>query len=143
MPTKYNTEETKESARYIAEKLGVQYLVIPISKLVEFNRLILTTHTDTQTLDMVLEQNIQAKVRMQILSNLAQKFNGIYINNGNKWETATGYCTLDGDARGAIAPVGDLTKSEIIQMAIYLNEDIFHKEIIPQSLDRPQDIARG
>jgi NAD+ synthase (glutamine-hydrolysing) len=134
MPTKYNTEETKESARYIAEKLGVQYLVIPISKLVEFNRLILTTHTDTQTLDMVLEQNIQAKVRMQILSNLAQKFNGIYINNGNKWETATGYCTLDGDARGAIAPVGDLTKSEIIQMAIYLNEDIFHKEIIPQSL---------
>ena len=134
MPTKYNTKETKESARYIAEKLGVQYLIIPISKLVEFNRLILTTHTDTQTLDMVLEQNIQAKVRMQILSNLAQQFNGIYVNNGNKWETATGYCTLDGDARGAIAPVGDLTKSEIIQMAIYLNEDIFHKEIIPQSL---------
>ena len=59
MPTKYNTEETKESARYIAEKLGVQYLVIPISKLEEFNRLILKTHTDTQTLDMVLEQNIQ------------------------------------------------------------------------------------
>lgn len=104
MPSKYNKEETKESARYVAEKLGIGYLVIPISKLVELNRLILRTQTGTQTLDSVLEQNIQAKVRMQILSNIAQKLNGLYVNNGNKWEIATGYCTLDGDARGAIAP---------------------------------------
>lgn len=138
MPTKYNTKETKESARYIAERLGIEYIIIPIGELVELNRIILLaqtgSNTQTRTLDRVLEQNIQAKVRMQILSNLAQKFKGIYINNGNKWEIATGYCTLDGDARGAIAPVGDLTKSEIIQMAAYLNEHIFHKEIIPQNL---------
>ena len=138
MPTKYNTRETKESARYIAERLGIECIIIPIGELVELNRIILLaqtgSNTQTRTLDRVLEQNIQAKVRMQILSNLAQKFKGIYINNGNKWEIATGYCTLDGDARGAIAPVGDLTKSEIIQMAAYLNEHIFHKEIIPQNL---------
>src|SRR5574341_1189163 len=138
MPTKYNTKETKESARYIAERLGIEYMIIPIGELVELNRIILLaqtgSNTQTRTLDRVLEQNIQAKVRMQILSNLAQKFKGIYINNGNKWEIATGYCTLDGDARGAIAPVGDLTKSEIIQMAVYLNEHIFHTEIIPQNL---------
>ena len=134
MPTKYNKEETKESARYIAEKLGIEYLIIPISKLVELNRLILLTETGTRTLDSILEQNIQAKVRMQILSNIAQKLNGLYVNNGNKWEIATGYCTLDGDARGAIAPIGDLTKSEIIQLAIYLNKHIFHTEVIPRSL---------
>lgn len=138
MPTKYNTRETKESARYIAERLGIEYIIIPIGDLVELNRIILLaqtgSNTQTRTLDRVLEQNIQAKVRMQILSNLAQKFKGMYINNGNKWEIATGYCTLDGDARGAIAPVGDLTKSEIIQMAAYLNEHIFHTEIIPQNL---------
>jgi NAD+ synthase (glutamine-hydrolysing) len=70
---------------------------------------------------------------MQILSNLAQKHNGMYTNNGNKWEIATGYCTLDGDARGALAPIGDLTKSEVIRLAQYLNERIFEVEVIPQS----------
>jgi NAD+ synthase (glutamine-hydrolysing) len=70
---------------------------------------------------------------MQILSNLAQKYGGIYTNNGNKWEIATGYCTLDGDARGALAPLGDLTKSEVILIAQYLNEHIFEAEVIPQA----------
>ena len=66
MPTKYNTKETKENARHIAERLGIEYTIIPISKLVELNRIILMTQTgkDTQAekLDRVLEQNIQAKV---------------------------------------------------------------------------------
>ena len=80
MPTKYNTKETKENARHIAERLGIEYTIIPISKLVELNRIILMTQTgkDTQAekLDRVLEQNIQAEGRMQILSNLAQKLKG-------------------------------------------------------------------
>ena len=64
MPTKYNTKETKENARHIAERLGIEYTIIPISKLVELNRIILMTQTGTQAekLDRVLEQNIQAKV---------------------------------------------------------------------------------
>ncbi len=133
MPTKYNKQETKDVARYVAEKLGIEYVIIPITELVELNRRLLIRKTDAETLDSILEQNIQAKVRMQILSNLAQKCGGIYTNNGNKWEIATGYCTLDGDARGALAPIGDLTKSEVILLAQYLNERIFEVEVIPQT----------
>ena len=133
MPTKYNKQETKDIAKRVAEKLGIEYVIIPITELVELNRRLLITKTDAGKLDSILEQNIQAKVRMQILSNLAQKHNGMYTNNGNKWEIATGYCTLDGDARGALAPIGDLTKSEVIRLAQYLNERIFEVEVIPQS----------
>ncbi len=133
MPTKYNSQETRDTARHVAEKLGIEYIIIPISDLVESNRS-LVSRTFVEKLDSILEQNIQAKARMLILSNLAQKYNGLYTSNSNKWEIATGYCTLDGDARGALAPIGDLTKSEIIQLARYLNEHIFKIEVIPQPL---------
>ena len=132
MPTKYNKQETKDIAKRVAEKLGIEYVIIPITELVELNRRLLITKTDAEKLHSILEQNIQAKVRMQILSNLAQKHSGMYTNTGNKWEIATGYCTLDGDARGALAPIGDLTKSEIILLAQYLNKHIFEVEVIPQ-----------
>jgi NAD+ synthase (glutamine-hydrolysing) len=133
MPTKYNKQVTKDIAKHVAEKLGIEYVIIPITELVELNRRLVMAKTNAEKLDSVLEQNIQAKVRMQILSNLAQKYGGIYTNNGNKWEIATGYCTLDGDARGALAPIGDLTKSEVILIAQYLNEHIFEVEVIPQA----------
>jgi NAD+ synthase (glutamine-hydrolysing) len=134
MPTKYNTQETRNAAKRIAEKLGIEYLIIPIDKLVELNRDIIVGTEEDKKIEPVLEQNIQAKIRTQILSNLAQKHNGLYTNNGNKWEIAMGYCTLDGDARGALAPIGDLTKSEVIELARYLNESVFHKEVIPSDL---------
>jgi NAD+ synthase (glutamine-hydrolysing) len=148
MPTKYNGLQTRESAKHVARSLGIEYLVIPIDNLVQSNRQILQdnagqNHAMSKTregtgqravLGSILEQNIQAKVRMQILSNLAQQRNGLYICNSNKWEIATGYCTLDGDARGAFAPIGDLTKSEVIRLAQYLNENIFGKEVIPTRL---------
>lgn len=133
MPTKYNVQVTRDSAKHIAEMLGIDYLILPISKLVELNRKALL-ECCTEKLDDILEQNIQAKVRMQILSNLAQAYGGLFTNNSNKWEIATGYCTLDGDARGAISPIGDLTKSEVFELARYLNNHIFKKEVIPNSL---------
>jgi NAD+ synthase (glutamine-hydrolysing) len=148
MPTKYNSLQTRESAKHVARSLGIEYLVMPIDNLVQSNRQILQdsagqNHAMSKTregtgrrtvLGSVLEQNIQAKVRMQILSNLAQQRNGLYICNSNKWEIATGYCTLDGDARGAFAPIGDLTKSEVIRLAQYLNQNIFGRKVIPTRL---------
>ena len=133
MPTKFNRQETRDTAKHVAENLGIEYIVIPIEEIVELNRSLIIK-ADGKKIDGILEQNIQAKARMQILSNLAQKYNGLYTSNSNKWEIATGYCTLDGDARGALAPIGDLTKSEIIHLAKYLNEHIFKTEVIPQQL---------
>jgi NAD+ synthase (glutamine-hydrolysing) len=134
MPTKYNKQETQDCAKHVAEKLSIEYVVVPISQLVELNRQLIITKTDAGILDSILEQNIQAKVRTQILSNLAQKHNALYTCNANKWEIATGYCTLDGDARGAVAPIADLTKYEVVLLAQYLNRYAFKTEVIPRNL---------
>jgi NAD+ synthase (glutamine-hydrolysing) len=134
MPTKYNRQETRDSARRVASGLGIQYLVIPIEEIVEESRRLLLAEEIGIKLGPTLEQNIQAKARNQVLSNLAELYGGIYTCNGNKWEIATGYSTLDGDARGGIAPIGDLTKAEVFQMARYLNEHQFGHEVIPREL---------
>jgi NAD+ synthase (glutamine-hydrolysing) len=133
MPTRYNKQATKDSARHVAERLGIRYLVIPIEELVEANRKVLPAGGAGVRLGPALEQNIQAKVRNQVLSNLAELYGGLYTCNGNKWEIATGYSTLDGDARGALSPIGDLTKIEVFQMAEYLNKH-FEREAIPRGL---------
>ena len=134
MPTKYNKQETQDSAKHVAENLGIEYIVIPINELVELNRQVIIAKDDAGMLYSILEQNIQAKVRTQILSNLAQKYDALYTCNANKWEIATGYCTLDGDARGAVAPIADLTKSEVVLLAQYLNKYAFRMEVIPRRL---------
>jgi NAD+ synthase (glutamine-hydrolysing) len=134
MPTRYSGQETRDSAKHVAKGLQIKYLVIPIEDLVELNRRVLLTEDPGRgILGSVLEQNVQAKVRNQILSNLAEKYGGLYTCNGNKWEIATGYSTLDGDARGALSPIGDLTKVEVFRMAEYLNEQL-KGEIIPRVL---------
>jgi NAD+ synthase (glutamine-hydrolysing) len=133
MPTRYNGQATRDSAMHVAERLGIRYLVIPIEELVEANRKVLLAGDAGARLGPTLEQNIQAKVRSQVLSNLAELYGGLYTCNGNKWEIATGYSTLDGDARGALSPIGDLTKVEVFQMAEYLNKH-FEREVIPEGL---------
>jgi|SRR3989338_5987058 len=138
MPTIYNQEKTKKSAEHTAQKLGIAYQVIPISDLVNNNTTLLNQYDldgSGKALSSLNTENIQAKIRsINLLSNIAAKYNAIYTNNGNKVETFFGYATLDGDARGGIAPLADLTKAEIFELATYLNNDIFHDEVIPQSL---------
>ena len=135
MPTRHNRKATRDSARHVAEKLGIAYLVVPIADLVEANRrALMARRGGREALAPNLEQNIQAKVRTQILSNLAERYGGLYTCNGNKWEIATGYSTLDGDARGALAPIGDLTKTEVYKMAQHLNKNVFIAEVIPSSV---------
>ena len=80
-------------------------------------------------------ENLQAKIRgTSMLSNLSAKYNALFTNNGNKLEVALGYATLYGDWGGALAPIADLTKTEVVEMARYLNNKIFKDEIIPNSV---------
>jgi len=86
-------------------------------------------------LSVLIEENVQAKIRgTSILSNLAAKYGGIFPNNGNKLEIALGYATLYGDWGGAISLLGDLTKTEVYELARYLNERVFEREVIPALL---------
>lgn len=138
MPTRFNSNKTIGAARFVAEALGIRLIELPIGQLVELNqRLVNEADLDrtARTLSSLDEENIQAKIRgTSILSNLAAKNRAIFSNNGNKLEIALGYATLYGDWGGALAVIGDLTKAEVYEMARYLNEAIFAKEVIPELL---------
>ncbi|MHA1732555.1 MAG: NAD(+) synthase [Promethearchaeota archaeon] len=138
MPSRYNSRETRDAARHVAEALGVPYLVVPIEDICApiYDTLEPLTYDDEpRPLSTLNRENIQAKVRgTTILSNLAAKFGGLFTNNGNKLEIALGYATLYGDVGGAIAPIGDLTKVEVFEMARFLNEEVFHREVVSNAL---------
>jgi NAD+ synthase (glutamine-hydrolysing) len=138
MPTKYNSSKTINAAKKLASELGITYHDVPIGELVDVNnRLLNEADLDGRgvSLSVLNEENVQAKIRgTSLLSNLAAKYHGIFSNNGNKLEIALGYATLYGDWGGAISVLGDLTKAEVYQLALYLNEHVFHREVIPESL---------
>lgn len=138
MPTRYNSQKTIRAAESVARALGIAYREVPIGSLVELNRSVLSgadLDGNQTALSSLAEENVQAKIRgTSILSNLAAKYGGVFPNNGNKLEVALGYATLYGDWGGAISLLGDLTKAEVYQLAVHLNERIYEREVIPAAL---------
>jgi NAD+ synthase (glutamine-hydrolysing) len=145
LPTKYNSNKTKNAAYYVARKLGMNYAEIPIQQIVDTIETVLDAHDvdgSGRKLSSLNCENIQAKVRgTDILSNIASKYGAFFTNNGNKLETALGYATLYGDVNGVFAPIADLLKEEVFMMAHYLNDEIYHDEIIPNIL-LPDELFR-
>jgi NAD+ synthase (glutamine-hydrolysing) len=122
MPSEYNGEKSKKFAAEVAEHFCDEYLIIPISEITQSVREKIPFESETLT-----HENLQARIRGSIvLMTVASIKNGIVINNGNKLETALGYATLYGDMCGAFAPLGDLTKAEVFEIARHLD--------IPQGL---------
>lgn len=139
MPTRHNTAKTRNAAAQIAESLGIGYVQIPIEDIVNANVELIDRFdldgSGRKLADSDYAENVAAKIRgTSILSNLAGKYGALFTNNGNKTEVALGYATLYGDVGGAIAPIGDLTKKEVFELARYLNEEVFRREVIPEKL---------
>jgi NAD+ synthase (glutamine-hydrolysing) len=131
LPTKYNSNTTRSIAKNIAEYLEIPYHVIPIEDLVTGNTTALCAFNPSE----FNCENIQAKIRgTSILSNVAGILNGLMVCNGNKVEIALGYATLYGDVNGGIAPIGDLLKTEVFEMARFINDEVFKQEVIPTAL---------
>ncbi len=122
LPTQYNQTLTKDNASNLAKSLGVAFEEISIEPLFK-TFLALQPQADTLT-----QENIQARIRGNLLMNLAAEKRGVVLNNSNKIEIAIGYSTLYGDTIGALSPLGDLTKMQIIELARYLN-DVYHAHI--------------
>jgi NAD+ synthase (glutamine-hydrolysing) len=125
----YNSEETRDNARETAERLGIEYHVMPIDSLVNAQAAMQSTKPGTSQF-----KTIQAIARMTVLAAHASSVGGIFTCNGNKTEIAFGYYTLNGDGRGSIAPLGDLLKGEVYQLAHYLNTVVYKKEVIPRAV---------
>lgn len=127
MPSKFTGNQTKSNAYHLAKELGIQFMEIPISKMVDATVESLP-YDDVQGLSY---ENIQARLRGHTLMSIASLENGVVSNNGNKIEVALGYATLYGDAIGALAILGDLTKMEVGEVARFINEE---KEIVPLNI---------
>ena len=138
MPTRFNSEVTRNNARDLCARLGVDYLVCPIEELYgHVARTVRGARFATAAGDYttLVDENVQARVRgADLLAGLAAKFGAVFTNNGNKTETALGYATLYGDVNGAIAPIADLYKTDVFALARRLNEAVFGREVIPANL---------
>lgn len=133
MATQYNSDTTKNNARYLAKQLGIVIHEGSIEKVIEATTETLCQYGYTDQQPSLVIENIQARIRGHMLSTFASIENGVVVNNGNKIEVALGYCTLYGDAIGALSPIGDCTKVQLFELAACLNET-YGKEIIPENL---------
>ena len=127
MPSPYSSTGSIDDSRRLAANLGIRFEVIGISGLFEeythtLESLFAGTKPDTT------EENIQSRIRGNLLMALSNKFSALVLTTGNKSEMAVGYCTLYGDMVGALAVIGDLVKTRVYAVCRWLNRD---REVIP------------
>jgi len=132
MPSRYSSSGSKSDAEALAENLGIEFKTIPIEKA-------FSSHLETlaepfkDTQPDVTEENIQARIRGNILFALSNKFGWLVLACSNKSETATGYTTLYGDMAGGFIPLKDVPKTTVLELAKYKNQQA-GREIIPSSV---------
>jgi NAD+ synthase (glutamine-hydrolysing) len=136
MPSIYTSDESNRLAEELAENLGIHLTVIPISPIFESYTAELEDHLkgDEEKKSLAME-NIQARIRGNILMAFSNRFGSIVLSTGNKSEAATGYCTLYGDLTGGLAVISDVLKTTVYELAKYINRE---DDIIPRRIiDRP------
>lgn len=129
LPSGYSSEHSVKDARELADNLGIRYDIIPIQNTVDQFYQSLSPIFGNASFD-VTEENVQARTRGVILMALANKFGHILLNTSNKSECAVGYGTLYGDMNGGLAVLGDVYKTEVYQLARFINEESL---IIPEN----------
>ena len=129
MPSVYSAPESHDDARALAQNLGIRFQVIPIQLVFKEYRSALAPVLEGVPEDTT-EENLQARIRGNILMALSNKFGHLVLSTGNKSELGVGYCTLYGDMAGGLAVISDMPKTEIYSLARYINRD---REIIPES----------
>jgi NAD+ synthase (glutamine-hydrolysing) len=134
MPSPYSSQGSIDDSRHLAENLGIRFDVVPITGLFEqYNQALAPIFAGLQP--DITEENIQSRIRGNLVMAFSNKFNSLVLTTGNKSEMATGYCTLYGDMVGALAVIGDVVKTEVYALARHLNRE---REVIPVSIiDKP------
>ena len=127
LPSEFSSQGSLDDARLLAERLGIQYDVIPIQPLFaaakeQLRNVFAGLPEDTA------EENLQARQRGVILMALSNKFGSLLLTTGNKSELAVGYCTLYGDMCGGLAVISDVPKTTVYRLSQWINRD---REIIP------------
>jgi len=129
MPGPYSSSASLRDAEALARNLGIDFRVIPITAMFESYLSTLDPAFEGRPSDAT-EENIQARIRGNILMALSNKFGALVLSTGNKSELAVGYCTLYGDMAGGLAVIADVPKTMVYQLARYVNRA---GERIPQA----------
>ena len=136
MPSGYSSEGSKTDAQELAENLGIQLLTIPIEETFRTSLKMLRPVLGEGDLGLAAE-NLQARIRGNILMTISNKLGPIVLTTGNKSEMATGYSTLYGDMAGGFAVLKDVLKTLVYELCVYRNT-LGDKPVIPQSvIDKP------
>ena len=132
MPSKYSSPGSLSDAELLAQNLSIKLIIIPISKGFEAY-LEMLSEAFSGTEPDITEENIQARIRGNILMALSNKFGWLVLTTGNKSEMATGYSTLYGDMAGGFAVIKDVPKTMVYELADYRNS-MANREVIPANI---------
>ncbi len=124
MPSKYSSDHSLDDAKALAINLGINFRVIEIQPLVD-------AFLSSMELRGLAEENLQARVRGTTLMGISNQEGHLVLATGNKSELAVGYSTLYGDAVGGFAPIKDVFKSDLWQIAIWRNHFAEESGAIP------------
>ncbi len=129
MPSQFSSDHSIKDAEDLAKNLGIRYDIVSIKDVFESYLTSLNPLLEQKPFD-VTEENIQARIRGNLLMALSNKFGNILLNTTNKSEMSVGYGTLYGDLSGGISVIADVYKTEVYELAHYINR---HDEIIPNN----------
>ncbi len=129
MPSQFSSQGSVDDSRFLADRLGIRYEILPIRGVFEQYEEVLQPMFEGTPFGLA-EENLQSRIRGVLLMAISNKFNALVLTTGNKSEMSTGYCTLYGDMVGALAVIGDVWKTRVYQLARYVNRS---GEVIPEA----------
>ena len=130
MPSPYSSDHSIKDALALADNLGIQTQKLPIGDLMKtYDQTFAELFADTEF--GIAEENLQSRIRGNLLMAVSNKFGYLLVSTGNKSEMAVGYCTLYGDMNGGLAAIADVPKTRVYSICEWLNREI---EIIPTNI---------
>ena len=130
MPGPYSSDGSLRDAKVLAENLGIQLVTMDINDEFRSYRKTLEA-TFAGRAEDATEENLQARIRGNLLMALSNKFGSLVLSTGNKSEMAVGYCTLYGDMAGGLAVISDVPKTMVYELAAFANRE---RRRIPESV---------
>ncbi|WP_017302455.1 NAD+ synthase [Nodosilinea nodulosa] len=145
MPSPYSSDHSLSDALALAQTLGIDHQTLAIGPLMaDYDQVLASLFAGTSS--GVAEENIQSRIRGNLLMAISNKFGHLLLSTGNKSEMAVGYCTLYGDMNGGLAVIADLPKTRVYALCRWLNQQVGHAgngAIAPAALGELADRARN
>ncbi|MFA6133771.1 MAG: NAD+ synthase [Phycisphaerae bacterium] len=135
MPSRYSSEHSLSDAKALAANLGIALDILPIEPMHVAYGQVLQQTMRVGSLEGV-EENIQARIRGNLVMAYSNKYGHLALATGNKSELSTGYCTLYGDMAGALAPIGDVLKTSVYKLSHQLNAEAGFERIPRGVIDK-------